>query len=790
MPVFVACPSCNTRLGLPDTFSSGNVKCPKCGSTNRLTGPGAAKPSAPSNPAQQAARPVVAAPKPQQPAPPSYFDDFDEPAQPLAAPAAPVGMRRSSRQVEEEKPKSTLPIILGIGGGAALVLAAVMGVVVMQQPGPNDALPSAAPRTDVVETAQTDAGQPAPSRIGPGMVQPNQGQTTGAQYPIASIDYGGSPLPRDRVYAAITDATVFIKLKVDGKDYATGSGFVIRNDAGKTYVASNRHVVTLHSEEDADEEDDDGPSTAKAKPKPKGAVTVSCVFRSGERGKEQEVPAKILAADTSGDTTRDLSVLLCENVSQPPQPISFTRAEPTLGTPLLFFGFPGGKQYNIVRNGNPSITTNKGSISQLEKDMGGNIAMLKVDGNLDPGNSGGPIVDEGGQLVGVAVAKSSLADGIGFVIPRSHVEQLLAGRVAKIGLQVVSIKNGSYEFDVKADLTDPMGQLRDAQVRIAPLYGEPPKPETITKIEEMKDVKPTALAVDHKANVASARFSVPLANTPKNVFVQLSFTSGNGMKFLSVPMPHSLPGQPGKLVAMGDRDELMKKFKNLVTGAFKKLQKLIDPDKDCKLVKEGKAIKIEVPAGCHTLLPEIAVKKIGLNAPRTLAKVEGDFVMHALIGGALNPGTDRVKNPRNQQLLKWTFHSAGLLLWEDEKNFIRLERTASVTARGAFLEHRLLVEVYKNGKLVGEPYWFNVQDGPMHLLMARNNGLIQCMFMEESDQRWKAFREFAVDFPNNIQVGLSAVNMSKKSLSAVFSEFILFDKKDQAQLEEELKKLQ
>ncbi len=782
MSVFVACPSCSARLGVPDSFSSGIVTCPKCGARNRFTRRGAARPVDPTCPTQGISRPApFPASPPSRPITPSFlFDDLEEPEKLPPVPSVPNRAMRSYRQPNNGKPKSTLTFILVAGGGLGFLMAGLLAFLVSHHKNQDVA------RSKTEGKQNVDNSYPVESdSVGALLHNGQDGTDQNRGIPNFSTDsqaiiYRRGPLPKDRVVEVVSAATVYIKVKIDGRDHSFGSGFVIRNSAGKTYVATNRHVVSSQT---------GGRTSRGENPRTNQAISVACVFRSGIQGKEQELSAKILAADASGDPTRDLAVLSCENVNQPPDPISFTHDEPKLGTPLLMFGYPFGAILNVARSGNPPVTLNRASVSQLEPDQSGDVAMLKVDGNLDPGNSGGPIVDDAGQLVGVAVGKSSLADGIGFVIPRSRLEQLLAGRVARVDVQLVSVNNGKYEFEVSADITDPMGQLTSAQIRVAPLYGDLRKPELPNKIEEIPDAKPAPLLVDHQAGVAKARVSVPMAAAPNHVVVQFSSTSRNGMKSLSAPTPHSLPQQPGRLLAVGDHEAVTDRIDDMLTGAFKKLQDLVDQNKDCKLVKERDAIKIEVPPGCHTLLPVIADKNSGLNAPRTLAKVEGDFVMHALIGGALNPGLERVNNPRTNRPLDWSFQSAGLLLWEDDKNFIRLERTASVMRRGTFLEHRLLVEVYKQGKIVGEPLWFSVPEGPMHLMMLRNNGLIRCLFSPDG-VRWIAFREFAADFPNRVEVGLSAANMSKKPLTAEYSDFILFDKTDAAKLEEELRKIQ
>src|SRR5262249_60050382 len=69
-----------------------------------------------------------------------------------------------------------------------------------------------------------------------------------------------------------------------------------------------------------------------------------------------------------------------------------------------------------------SIT--RGGIAALRRDDHGQLLVLQVDGSLQPGNSGGPIIDgTTGKLIGVAVAKVSAVDTIGFVVPAEQVRK-------------------------------------------------------------------------------------------------------------------------------------------------------------------------------------------------------------------------------------------------------------------------------------------------------------------------------------------------------------------------------
>ena len=75
--------------------------------------------------------------------------------------------------------------------------------------------------------------------------------------------------------------------------------------------------------------------------------------------------------------------------------------------------------------GNPSVTITRGGIAALRRDEHGHVDLFQVDGSLQPGNSGGPIVEEKtGKLIGVVVAKvSRTVDTIGFVVPAEQLRR-------------------------------------------------------------------------------------------------------------------------------------------------------------------------------------------------------------------------------------------------------------------------------------------------------------------------------------------------------------------------------
>src|SRR5262249_28429179 len=127
--------------------------------------------------------------------------------------------------------------------------------------------------------------------------------------------------------------------------------------------------------------------------------------------------------------------------------------------------------------------------------------------------------------------------------------------------------------------------------------------------------------------------------------------------------------------------------------------------------------------GLHILSPELRTK----NAPMVLssAAVGSEFIAQVKIAGIIHPGSEPAIH-RNSRL-PFTFQGAGLLLWQDANNYLRLERTAGTSGSSLTLVHRLLLEVCKGGRPAGHIY-LDVPEGPLYLRLERHGEDLRCMF--------------------------------------------------------------
>jgi len=179
---------------------------------------------------------------------------------------------------------------------------------------------------------------------------------------------------------------------------STGSGFCV--DPGG-WILTNAHVVGSGEEEGLLSLLAEGPIESR--------VQVAVVFS----GSSRRVPARIhqLAPDV------DLALLKIEPFEGMPYLDRFTTegAPPEAGTDVYLFGFPLGN-YALQEGETVIASTFRGILSRR---VGRN---LQVDAGVHPGNSGGPITDAAGRVIGVVVSVQAMPDHsavytIGYGIP-------------------------------------------------------------------------------------------------------------------------------------------------------------------------------------------------------------------------------------------------------------------------------------------------------------------------------------------------------------------------------------
>jgi S1-C subfamily serine protease len=243
------------------------------------------------------------------------------------------------------------------------------------------------------------------------------------------------------VLQRIKEATVYIHTQSHSGE-ASGSGFL----AGEPgFVVTNAHVVFMLD---------------RTAPPP---TSIKVVRNKGEKN-EVTLTAQLVAVDPE----EDLAVLSVPKKDLP-TPMTVRSAQRLQETqPVYVAGFPLGER--VGKN----VTINKYELSSLKKDKDGALDRLQVHGDMVFGNSGGPVLDADGDVVGVCVSIVSdprVATRINFAIPGDKVLRFLSGRLADLTLETPAEADGRLRVPAAVKLTDPLGRV--GQVALEVWAGKP-----------------------------------------------------------------------------------------------------------------------------------------------------------------------------------------------------------------------------------------------------------------------------------------------------------------------------
>jgi hypothetical protein len=219
------------------------------------------------------------------------------------------------------------------------------------------------------------------------------------------------------MHADITELGVKRSLDLDRVEIGSGSGFVISPDG---HVLTNDHVVSS-----SDITIDDGMRKVAISVK---ISRIEVCIPPDSSAARNGGPACVEAAITATNPELDLAVLFVTGMNQPYLPLGDSDVL-VAGQPVQALGFPFGRTLNIGRDTLssvvPEITTTSGTVAALRANDSGTRRFIQVDGNVNPGNSGGPLVNKDGYAVGVIQSRLKDATSIAFAIPINQVKDFL-----------------------------------------------------------------------------------------------------------------------------------------------------------------------------------------------------------------------------------------------------------------------------------------------------------------------------------------------------------------------------
>ena len=234
----------------------------------------------------------------------------------------------------------------------------------------------------------------------------------------------------DKVFDAVLCIEV---MSDDGSIISSGTGFVYAKDDKYGYVLTNAHVVS-------------------------GAKNVQGVLSNNNTAE-----LTILGSDTY----TDLAVLRMD-VKNVLQVASIGTSQNTkVGNTVFTVGSPMGSSYagtvtkGILSGKDRLIETSSSSTSALTGESY-IVKVLQTDAAISPGNSGGPLVNLAGDVIGINSLKlvDEQVEGMGFAIPiedaMNYVDVLEQGKAIErpiVGVQILDLTNKYmlYRYGINVD---------------------------------------------------------------------------------------------------------------------------------------------------------------------------------------------------------------------------------------------------------------------------------------------------------------------------------------------------
>ena len=282
------------------------------------------------------------------------------------------------------------PIVVAL---AALVLAVVLllgpvGDLLRQYHFPAPSLPGGYQPPEAAQEYSTDP--PSIPRA-----------STGTGVTVDLLPAGDTPLTYTQIYDKNAPSMVSIEAESE-EEYGTGTGVILTQDG---YIVTNAHVVA-------------------------GASSVQVAFSDNN-----VLPASLVGFDA----VEDLAVLKVE--AQGLTPAQFGDSSLLrCGDPVAALGDPLGYRSTIT----------DGIVSALDREVtvdGVTMTLIQTSAAINFGNSGGALINQYGQVVGITTIKIVTQDGsaeaLGFAIPSQRVkyvaDALIDGREIRTGVFGITV---------------------------------------------------------------------------------------------------------------------------------------------------------------------------------------------------------------------------------------------------------------------------------------------------------------------------------------------------------------
>lgn len=423
-----SCPECFSTITANSQHAGKRVKCPTCGSAVQ----------APSGSGSRQAAPAAA------------------------------GVRGGGKKKKKSTSGGSNGLIVGlaVGGGIATLIAVGVVAFLLGRSGTPE-VPPGAPNLVVATTSTPESTAASPPQTVPDATQavslkPDMLDAGPGPASTASPDGTGetanteptstAEVPADTAATSqppselsLTDLIPqversVVRILVKGQyGGSTGSGFVVDKEGT---IVTNYHVI-------------------------EGANSAEAEFVTGERTR--------VVGFLKLDDARDLAVIKVDFPAEKLHPIALASIVPQKGVRVAAFGAP----VNLAFTATDGIVSAVRDAKELQHKQG---TFVQTTAPISPGNSGGPLVNMRGEVVGVNSFKRADGENLNFAICSLDVQEVLNERgqtVTAISPESVPVKVSTSGFGGVESLVGTergrllLSQIREAIVIVAPFTYDP-----------------------------------------------------------------------------------------------------------------------------------------------------------------------------------------------------------------------------------------------------------------------------------------------------------------------------
>jgi serine protease Do len=212
---------------------------------------------------------------------------------------------------------------------------------------------------------------------------------------IVPIAFGQNSLTTAQIAKRVSPSVVVIQGKTDSGE-VLGSGFIVSKDGN---IVTNLHVIR---------------DMKTASVQLANGRTLDSVFVLATDERRDLAIIHISGFDPQKHDGDILDQIL-DQIPQRSQVLDLGNSDSvSVGEPVVVVGSPQGLEGTVTA----------GILSSV-RDSGEGFKVLQTDAAVNPGNSGGPLVNNRGQAIGVVSFKLRSAEGLNFAIPINYVRELL-----------------------------------------------------------------------------------------------------------------------------------------------------------------------------------------------------------------------------------------------------------------------------------------------------------------------------------------------------------------------------